>query len=123
MTTGERSGMQKAMGGFVFQALAIAVFIAGAGYAGEHAGQSPNAGGESWIRGQVERSDADSVSPDPAIVKLLLLAPDAVWECSGAVVSPNKVLTAAHRLIDDQGRWMPGRLIVIPGLDGWRQER
>ena len=84
------------MGGFVLRALAIAVFIAGAGYAAEHAGRSPTAGDESWIRGQVERSDTGFVPPDPAIVKVLLLAPNAVRECSGAVISPNKVLTAAH---------------------------
>ena len=82
--------MQKAMGGFVARALAIAVFMAGTGYAAEHAGQLPNAGDESWIRGQVERSDAGFVSPDPAIVKVLLLAPDTVRECSGAVISPTR---------------------------------
>ena len=111
------------MGGFVLRALAVAAFLAGPGYAAEHAGQSPTAGEESWIRGQVERSDAGFVSPDPAIVKVLLLAADAVRECSGAVISPNKVVTAAHCLVDDQGRWLPGRVIVIPGLDGWRRER
>ena len=47
MTTGERSGRLKAMGGFVARALAIAVFMAGAGYAAERGGQSPNAGDES----------------------------------------------------------------------------
>ena len=123
MTAREPSGRWKATGGFVLRALAIAVFMASAGYAAEHAAQSPNAGDESWIRRQVERSNAGFVAPDPAIVKVLLLAPDAVRECSGAVISPNRVVTAANCLVDDQGRWPPGRVIVVPGLDGWRRER
>ena len=103
-------------------ALATVALIVAAANAVEPVGQTPPSRGKSWIRGQVQRSGASFVSPDPAIVKVLLVAPDGVRECSGAVISRNKVLTAAHCLIDDQGNWVPGRLTVIPGLDGWQQE-
>ncbi|MDE0206638.1 MAG: trypsin-like peptidase domain-containing protein [Candidatus Tectomicrobia bacterium] len=97
----------------------MAAFLAAIGNA---AAQSPPSPDRERIRAQVARSNARFVSPDPAIVKVLLITPGAVLECSGAVISRNKVLTAAHCLIDDQGRWMPGSLVVIPGLDGWRRE-
>ena len=104
-------------------ALAIAALLAGIGHASGLVSRWPPSAGESRMRAQVVGSSARFVAPDPAIVKVLLLTPDdSVLECSGAVISPGKVLTAAHCLIDAQGRWRPGRLVVIPGLDGWRRE-
>lgn len=103
-------------------ALVMAAFLTGIGNASERPEKSSRAEREARIREQIGRSNASFVSPDPAVVKVLLMTPGAVAECSGAVISRNKVLTAAHCLIDRQGQWMPGRLVVIPGLDGWRHE-
>ena len=103
-------------------ALLMAVFLSGIGGASERPEKSSRAEREACIRQRVGRSNASFVSPDPAVVKVLLMTPGAVAECSGAVISRNKVLTAAHCLIDAKGQWMPGQLVVIPGLDGWRHE-
>jgi len=112
-------------------ALVLAAFLSAVGSASEHTRHASQPSRTAWIREQVSRSSADFVSPDPAIVKVLLMTPSGavpgsgsgrVLECSGAVISPSKVITAAHCLIDARGEWIPGRLLVVPGLDGWRRE-
>lgn len=72
---------------------------------------------------QTGQSNLRFGKPSSAIVKVELMTSFMVYECNGAVISRDKVLTAAHCLTDDRGRRLPGRLSVIPISDlGWRTE-
>lgn len=104
------------------RALALLASLASLADASGHVGRPVEPHGDSAVRAQVARSGARFVAPDPAIVKVLVMTPEAVLECSGAVISPSRVITAAHCLIDDRGQWRSGSTVVIPGLDGWRRE-
>ena len=110
------------MHGSLLRAAALLSLLVGLAGATEHAGPPVQPRGQSAVRARVARSGAHFVAPDPAIVKVLVMTPEAVLECSGAVISPSRVITAAHCLIDDRGEWRPGSVVVIPGLDGWRRE-
>lgn len=72
---------------------------------------------------QSETDFVTSHSPHSAIVKILVRTNDSRIECTGSVISRNKVLTAAHCVRDGKiGRWIGEAITVIPGLDGWHEE-
>ena len=71
---------------------------------------------------QSETDFVTSHSPHSAIVKILVRTNDSRIECTGSVISRNKVLTAAHCVRDGKiGRWIGEAITVIPGLDGWHE--
>jgi V8-like Glu-specific endopeptidase len=67
-----------------------------------------------------QRVTDTTVAPHRAVTWLVALDAAGVplWSCSGVVVSPTAVLTAAHCVFDDEtGRYV-NSVVVVPGRDG-----